>query len=674
MKRLFLFTFISTLLLASSSLVCQAQENYSGFDAVVLLDSTSVSVLPNGSGTFNYYRKVQYLTDKGALNGRTVTFGYDPLTAFARFKYARIIHPDSTVTEIPNDCAFDYAAPAHLIYWGSREIMIEPGKMEKGDILEYEIEKKGFTYALLSDGEFASLGSSAAPQDGDGKTYSYMEQFKPTEDESRFVPPMEGSFYDIVPLWVGTPTQRKVYCGTFPSSMELLHNVYNDYVEESEKTLADGSKYLKFVKTDVLPLAPDPKGQVDWYDCGPMLLISSTPKWEAKSQWFNKVNEDYGSFNAYAPAQKKVNEIIKGKKTDMEKISALTHWVADNIHYDGISMGKGEGYTLHSCKMDYDDRCGVCKDIAGTLISFLRMAGFKAYPSMTMAGSKIYRDVPVDHFNHCVVVCKLSDGTYMPIDPTWVPFTRELWSSAEQQQNYLPGIPEGSDLRETPLSPAENHYLRINAKSSLDASGTLRGTVTISAEGQTDRSIRKLFCTGWQSQWQAEMERQLLAVSPRAVLKKVDWGRDPKDYQAGPIKITMSYEIPQYAVLGVDQELMFKPLSLNNFLTPYKTYLSIDMTPGTRKYGFKDQCSRMLDIDETISIPSGYKLAGGSRVTTDSGSGASFEGSLDAKGNKIFLKQVMKLNKRVYDASDWPSFRTAVTDSEAFNSYITIKK
>ena len=82
----------------------------------------------------------------------------------------------------------------------------------------------------------------------------------------------------------------------------------------------------------------------------------------------------------------------------------------------------------------------------------------------------------------------------------------------------------------------------------------------------------------------------------------------------------------------------------------------------------------MLDIDETISIPSGYKLAGGSRVTTDSGSGASFEGSLDAKGNKIFLKQVMKLNKRVYDASDWPSFRTAVTDSEAFNSYITIKK
>lgn len=39
--------------------------------------------------------------------------------------------------------------------------------------------------------------------------------------------------------------------------------------------------------------------------------------------------------------------------------------------------------------MNYTDRCGVCKDIAGTLVSFLRMAGFEAYPAMTMAGSRV---------------------------------------------------------------------------------------------------------------------------------------------------------------------------------------------------------------------------------------------------------------------------------------------
>lgn len=49
----------------------------------------------------------------------------------------------------------------------------------------------------------------------------------------------------------------------------------------------------------------------------------------------------------------------------------------------------------------------------------------------------------------------------MPLDPTWVPFCRELWSSAEQQQNYLPGTPEGTDLCLTPISDPENHYVRI---------------------------------------------------------------------------------------------------------------------------------------------------------------------------------------------------------------------
>ena len=166
----------------------------------------------------------------------------------------------------------------------------------------------------------------------------------------------------------------------------------------------------------------------------------------------------------------------------MEKIAVLTHWVADNIRYSGISMGKGEGFTLHNTKMNYTDRCGVCKDIAGTLISFLRMAGFEAYPAMTMAGSRV-ESIPADHFNHCVAVVKLSNGTYMPLDPTWVPFCRELWSSAEQQQNYLPGVPEGSDLCITPVSAPENHYVRIKADNRLDADGTLRGTFTLTAEG-----------------------------------------------------------------------------------------------------------------------------------------------------------------------------------------------
>ena len=116
----------------------------------------------------------------------------------------------------------------------------------------------------------------------------------------------------------------------------------------------------------------------------------------------------------------------------------------------------------------------------------------------------------------------------MPLDPTWVPFCRELWSSAEQQQNYLPGVPEGSDLCLTPVSAPENHYFRIKADNRLDADGTLRGTFTVTAEGQSDSNIRRIFTTGFQSEWKNTMERQLLAVSPKARLLSVDYGRNPQ--------------------------------------------------------------------------------------------------------------------------------------------------
>lgn len=52
-------------------------------------------------------------------------------------------------------------------------------------------------------------------------------------------------------------------------------------------------------------------------------MMSSTPQWQDKSLWFNKVNEDYGSFAPLPEAQKKVDELIKGKKTEMERLLYL---------------------------------------------------------------------------------------------------------------------------------------------------------------------------------------------------------------------------------------------------------------------------------------------------------------------------------------------------------------
>lgn len=621
MKKIISVIFVSLLLLCSNA------------RAEILLDSMSVDVNGQGTGSFSLTKKIRIDNKAMALKHSIIVYDYDPLTAKAEFAYVNVTKKDGNVINIDLAEAKDYVAPARLIFWGASQIMIDAGHLDEGDILSYEIKKKGFTYALL-------LGA--------------------TDDEERFVPPMRGQFYDIVPFWVDEPTKRKIYRIALPDTCHVQYKFFQGECQ-SEVSFAEGKQILQFSISDAKPFGYE-NSILDNFDVAPKLMLSTTKNWIAKSKWFNKVNEDFGSFDPTPKAEAKVKEILKGKKGEMERISALTHWVADNIRYSGISMGKGEGYTLHKLDMDFTDRCGVCKDIAGTLIGMLRIAGFEAYPAMTMAGSRVEK-IPADHFNHCVVVVKLSDGTWLPLDPTWVPFSRELWSSAEQQQNYLPGIPGGSDLCITPVSAPENHYMRINAKNKLDSKGTLRGSFTIEAEGQSDKSVRNVFLFKKYYTWAASLEGEILKVSPMAKVTNVDYGNDPQNYQSAPIKIKFSYEIPNYAVCA-NGCMTIKPMVMSGLYEQVCSFLRVN-TPEQRKYDFKDGCSREVELYEEIELPKGKTCNIDKKDKIDSKT-ASIDSKMFVKDGKLVLSQKASFSKRVYKATESKDFHDVV---EAYKSY-----
>lgn len=610
------------------------QNDLGKYDIVTLLDSTGVDVNENGSGTFTIRKVIKIQTPEGALQNRIIKYDYDPLTAFAEFERVDIYKKNGEILHLDCSKAYDYTAPARAIYWGARQIMISPGLLEPGDIIDYQINKKGFTYALLGV----------------------------TENEDRFIPPMRGQFYDIVPFWSNEPVMKKIYRVAIPMDKNMQYEFYQGVCNSSVRFEGD-KKVLSFIITNSRPFTKEPN-MADLFDVAPKLMMSSAPDWKSKSLWFYKVNEDYGSFNATPEAKLKVNELIKGAKTEMEKIAILTHWVADNMRYSGISMGKGEGFTLHNTQMNFTDRCGVCKDKAALLISMLRMAGFEAYPAMTMAGSRV-ESIPADHFNHSVAVVKLANGKYIPLDPTWVPFIRELWSSAEQQQNYLPGLPEGSDLKITPVSAPENHYFKLYVNSTLDASGNLTGEFTVEAEGQSDGTVRRVFTSGFMDDWKSSLEKELFNISPQAQLISVDYGKDPRNYQAAPIKIKTRFFIPEYATVG-NGVFILKPVVFSNLYSGVRSFLRINTSLEERKYSFKDACSRLIILDETMNLPTGYQMVQASRADEKQSNVADFSGSLKQEGNQLLIHQNLALKKRVYEAKDWPDFRSTVNAYKSF--------
>ena len=603
-------------------------DDYPKSDWVLIFDSTRVDVKDSGLSYVHFHRLYKVLTTRGALDLRVIRIDYDPLSAYVDIEGVRVYKKDGTIIDLDLRNIQDYPAPARAIYWGAREKMLEVGRLEPGDAVKVFLFRKGFTYALLTG----------------------------QDEDERYIPPMRGHFYDIVEFWSQQPVLEKVYQVRLPKDKPLQYEFYNGEVRSSVQFKGAHTLYT-FVKTQIMPFKTEPD-MVALSDEAPKLLLSTSPDWYAKAQWFYGVNEDYGSFEYTDELKQKVDEILQGVKGEDEKIARLTHWVADEIRYSGLSMGPGEGYTLHKAEMTFLDRCGVCKDKAGILVAMLRAAGFESYAAMTMAGSRIDY-IPADQFNHSVTVVKKSDGKFHLLDPTWVPFVRELWSSAEQQQEYLMGLPQGSDLATTPISPPENHYYRIQGKSELLNDGTLKGQLTIEAEGQSDAGFRRMFVRTYKIQWRSFLESEFLKLFPAIEFERIDFG-DPYDY-SNPIQIMVSYRIPDFARITRD-EIVFRPLvAANLFNHPFlNDHLFKNTSLEERSYQFRSRCSKLIELSEEIKLPTFKKLVYQPQVDTVKGSGADYEGGYSLKGRTLQMKQRVVLKKRIYDPDDWPSYRAAI--------------
>ena len=659
-----------------------AAQDYPDADLVVLYDSTDVDVMDTGLSYVRMHKLTKILTEKGARELRNVTFDYDPLSAAVEVLRVRVYRRDGSVVTLTPEDVYDYAAPARAIYWGARQKLVSVGWLEPGDAVETLVFRKGFTYALLDEAQIdRSLAGGAAPAE---------------DDDSRFIPPMKGHFYDIVEFWTSVPVKEKVYRVLMPENKPLQFEVYggelSSYVHfhprfdhrltvdvnpagAQHSTPADalhpthgmytrpGKVTYCWYKRDIQPFRGEPD-MVAPSALATKLLVSTSPDWYAKSTWFQGVNDNFGSFAVTPEVQEKTDELLEGVTDELEKISILNHWVAEEIRYSGISMGEGEGYTLHTGEMTFSDRCGVCKDKAGMLVTMLRAAGFESYPAMTMAGSRIDR-IPADQFNHSVTVVKRANGHWMLLDPTWIPGAREMWSSAEQQQEFLMGIPGGADVMSTPISPAENHYMKMWNKATLDADGTLTGAVEIEAEGQSDALLRRTFTRSYRSGWEDVYTGMLAAKFPGAVVTKQVLP-DPQDLSA-PVRVRIEYTIPGFA-RNAGGTLMFAPLLAANAFGDYyhAPELSTRTNMETRKYGFRQRCSRLVELDETITLPAGMRAQRLPEAAQLKGEAASFDGAVTVEGGTLHFRARHRMEKRVYDAADWPDFRAALLARTAF--------
>jgi hypothetical protein len=96
--------------------------------------------------------------------------------------------------------------------------------------------------------------------------------------------------------------------------------------------------------------------------------------------------------------------------------------------------------------------------------------------------------------------------------------------------------------------------------------------------------------------------------------------------------------------------------------------LSMDTRSESKVYPFRDRCSRQVHLTESITLPAKYEIAYRPESEKFSDATASYEGSYEMSldGNVLRMSQLANYNKRIYEASEWPSFRKATLAQQKF--------
>jgi hypothetical protein len=609
------------------------RDEFDGADYVVLLDEADVYVRPSGLATTQQCLVTRVLTEGGVRAQCVQRFDYDPDTRRVSVERLRVYRADGSIDDIPLDSVVTQPTVQHMIYWGGAQHLLTIPHLAVGDVIELRVSRTGFNIAYLAD----------APASGGGMV---------GDDADTLQPPMPGHWYEVTLFQARHPILRKRYSVHMPKDMPVQYEVYNGELRIS-LWFADDHIIHTFSAENVPAIKSEPR-MVELDDCVPKVVMATLPDWKMKSRWFYEVNE--GQFEADDAIRTMVATITAGLTDLDDKIAACNRWVADNIRYYGTSRGPCEGFTLHKGIETFHDRGGVCKDKAGMLVTMLRVLGVEAYAALTMAGSRV-EAIPADQFNHTVTVMKEPDGDWRILDPTWIPLSREMWSSRESLQGLVYGTPEGESLTLSPYYPPDYNRLACKAESRIDATGTLDARITMEMTGYPDTYLRRNLESSWRPDITAVFDG-VLNIGPTARVAELDF-TEPYDYSRDS-EVHMRVAAPGYAGCGDGLCLLRLPLMshpLADWLIPDMFY---DVSSEKREYALTLRATRAIEYEEKIQLPQGWQAVSLPPALTVSSPAADLTFTASADGSTVSYSFKLEVKKHMIPPEDYPKYREAI--------------
>ncbi|HPN84438.1 MAG TPA: DUF3857 domain-containing protein [Victivallales bacterium] len=498
-------------------------ESYPDADHILLADIQNIKYLPDGTAENVDDVYVKILSEKGRADNRTLELHFSSHYQIVEINLAELIKTDGRIVgiDIPSNSrtSVSHHQMGSNIYDPSQKVksLNIPG-LELGDIIHYRFTEKTI--------------------------------------KAR----MPNNWADIIPLQSDQPVLDYQVEIIAPEKLPLANLAVKDEVkgtfEYNSKKIDGGTVHNWHVKK-VPQVFPEPD-MPPLYTVVQRLIVGTVPRWEDISKWY--WNLSLPRLEKTTPAmEEEVKKLCEDKGYDEEKIRAIFDFVSQKVRYMGITTeDEAPGYEPHDVSITFENRYGVCRDKAALLVAMLRLAGFKAYPVMIMAGPKKDPEVPNPYFNHAITCVEKDDGSYILMDSTGET-NKELMPSYLCDKSYLVAKPEGDTLRTSPIIPASDNMIKINTICEIRESGSADAETEIKFYGINDSLYRASLVRKNPEQILDFAEDLLRQVHSEASLRSFDISPKKLSDTSSMLSLKLKFYIPEILLQGKNVNVIIPP-------------------------------------------------------------------------------------------------------------------
>lgn len=562
-----------------------------------------------------HVQQLYFIGSEAALDTHRVSsIRYSPTTEELRVIHARAWKPGGAVLEAQEFGDREYADTLVSMYYDMRLHQLRFAGLEKGDVVELE-------YSLTPK----------------RRTAAYS-----------------GYFGELV-LFAGRgPAQLKRYVLIAPAAQKVF--VHAEKIAPATIAAKDGSQVFVWEARSIPALPREPRSP-GITEISPYVHVSTLGDWKQLGSWYADLVRS--QFALDQALEGELAGVIKGLRSDREKIAAIQEFVLRSTHYVALEFGV-YSYKPYPVTQIYARRFGDCKDKASLMIALLRAAGIEAEIALVRTrslGDVAAEPASIAVFNHAIV--------YVPKYDLWLDGTaeyagRELPLEDQGALALTVNLSGAAQIRHVPMSRAADNYTRHVIHGELSAQGMIQFSGSTVTRGEDAPGLRHDLAV--REQQLDIFRRELAEVFPTVQVDSV------AVHGAEELSRDVSVEF-QGALNSLQSK---RVVSLSSSWMP-RSYVAALAAASTRTQDLVLPSPWTTEEEIHIALPAGAEVTSLPRDQNINTIFGSVRLHYRKSANEIVMQSHVQFEKARVSAQDYPAFRQFCAQAErSFRSEITL--